>query len=351
LIGVSYTVRSSLLRTTRYFMFDSSHSTRKGDAALFGSGHRYMREPTSHFGGTVAAVVPTFNRKLLLVQCLHALRSQTRPPDHVYVIDNASTDGTQDLLHESGYGSDPWVTLVRLRANTGGAGGFSEGTRRAHAAGYTWLWLMDDDSEPTSTCLERLLSASTVGDAAIVCPLVLGDDGVPQTYHHKTITRFGFERPTEVTGHDDMVEVDSNAFVGPLVSARVFKAVGYPDPGLFIWGDDTEFMWRASKRFRIVVSGSATILHKEKRGAAGTKIVPWRQYYFLRNCIWMRRRHGSPTQHFFPLYIAVRMILGPSGGPTHRLELLRAFILGLRSTVRPEWRPSAPSHTAGPQQA
>jgi GT2 family glycosyltransferase len=287
----------------------------------------------------VAAVVPTFNRKLLLVQCLRALRSQARPPDHVYVIDNASTDGTQELLAECGFGSDPWVTLVRLPANTGGAGGFYEGTRRAHEAGYAWLWLMDDDSEPTPACLEQLLSAAAASDAGIVCPRIIGDDDVPQTYHHKTITRFGFEHPTDVNGRGDAVEVDSNAFVGPLVSARVFDAVGYPEPGLFIWGDDTEFMWRASKRFKIVVSSGATILHKEKRAAAGAKLAAWRQYYFIRNCIWMRRRHGTPAQHFFPVYIAARMILGRTGGPRHRIELARAFFLGLRSTVRPEWHP------------
>ncbi|MCD6105633.1 MAG: glycosyltransferase, partial [Thermosipho sp. (in: Bacteria)] len=41
---------------------------------------------------TVCAVVVTYNRKELLLECLEALRKQTRPLDAIYLIDNASTD-------------------------------------------------------------------------------------------------------------------------------------------------------------------------------------------------------------------------------------------------------------------
>ena len=42
--------------------------------------------------GTVCAIVVTFNRKELLIDCLDSLREQTRPLDAIYIIDNASTD-------------------------------------------------------------------------------------------------------------------------------------------------------------------------------------------------------------------------------------------------------------------
>jgi rhamnopyranosyl-N-acetylglucosaminyl-diphospho-decaprenol beta-1,3/1,4-galactofuranosyltransferase len=42
----------------------------------------------------VWAVVVTYNRRELLEQCLDALLAQTRPPDRILVVDNASTDGT-----------------------------------------------------------------------------------------------------------------------------------------------------------------------------------------------------------------------------------------------------------------
>jgi rhamnopyranosyl-N-acetylglucosaminyl-diphospho-decaprenol beta-1,3/1,4-galactofuranosyltransferase len=48
----------------------------------------------------IAAVVVTYNRKNLLGECLDAILRQTRAPEAVYVIDNASTDGTCEFLKE-----------------------------------------------------------------------------------------------------------------------------------------------------------------------------------------------------------------------------------------------------------
>ena len=43
---------------------------------------------------TIAVIVCAFNEHRLLSGCLHSLRAQTRPPDEILVIDNASTDET-----------------------------------------------------------------------------------------------------------------------------------------------------------------------------------------------------------------------------------------------------------------
>ncbi|BAZ98393.1 MULTISPECIES: glycosyltransferase [Methanothermobacter] len=123
----------------------------------------------------ICAVVVTYNRKDLLVECLEALRRQTGPLDAIYIIDNASTDGTPHLLMEGGYIDNPdgsvknlpdhhggslKIVYVRLNENTGGAGGFYEGVKRAFHDGYDWIWLMDDDVEPEEYTLEKLLRAS-----------------------------------------------------------------------------------------------------------------------------------------------------------------------------------------------
>src|ERR687886_555758 len=103
----------------------------------------------------IAAVVVTYNRKALLLECLAALARQTHPLERILVVDNASTDGTPAAL--AGCGID--VDLLRLRRNGGGAEGFHYGVREALAGDPDWIWLMDDDCEPADDALERLLAA------------------------------------------------------------------------------------------------------------------------------------------------------------------------------------------------
>jgi len=73
------------------------------------------------------------------------------------VIDNASTDGTADSVRVR----HPDLELVALAHNERGAGGLHEGLRQ-YAAGYDWIWLMDDDSLPTPDALAALLAAPMI---------------------------------------------------------------------------------------------------------------------------------------------------------------------------------------------
>ena len=72
-----------------------------------------------------AAVVVTYNRLEMLKDCLGALERQTVPCD-ILVVDNASTDGTKEFLEGT------WnVSCIRMKENTGGAGGFNTGMKEA----------------------------------------------------------------------------------------------------------------------------------------------------------------------------------------------------------------------------
>src|SRR5215208_4045769 len=122
---------------------------------------------------SVAAVVVTYNRRVLLVECLAALARQTHAVDRIVVVDNASTDGTPDAVAEAD------ADLLRLRRNGGGAEGFHYGVREALAEEPEWIWLMDDDCEPADDALECLLAsrAAQRADTAAVVPAVRTADG------------------------------------------------------------------------------------------------------------------------------------------------------------------------------
>jgi len=130
----------------------------------------------------VAAVVVTYNRRDLLLESLAAVLAQTRAPDKVIVVDNASEDGTAAAVRDR----FPSVHLAELRRNSGGAGGFAGGMALALADGADLIWLMDDDTVPEPGALSALLRArdrmaaqdrSAGRPPALVASQVLWTDG------------------------------------------------------------------------------------------------------------------------------------------------------------------------------
>ena len=104
---------------------------------------------------TIVAVVVTNNRISLLQECIMALQNQTLQC-HIFVVDNASTDGTGEWLYEKK--KEGLLDYVSLQENTGGAGGFSYGMKQAVANGYDYIWIMDDDTIPRPDALRQMLA-------------------------------------------------------------------------------------------------------------------------------------------------------------------------------------------------
>ena len=108
----------------------------------------------------ICAVVVTFNRKDLLINCLNAINEQAYKPHTVIIVDNASTDGTKDLVKQTGYynillnGINYQYLL--LPNNQGGAGGFYNGIKTAYESkeNFDAVWVMDDDGVADKKQLE-----------------------------------------------------------------------------------------------------------------------------------------------------------------------------------------------------
>jgi GT2 family glycosyltransferase len=105
----------------------------------------------------VHAVVLSWNGAHLLADCLGALRRQEVPARvHVVVVDNASTDGTAELL-----GRDfPEVEHLRLAHNLGYARANNAAMRRALEAGADFVALVNNDVEVAHDWLRGLLDAA-----------------------------------------------------------------------------------------------------------------------------------------------------------------------------------------------
>ena len=201
-----------------------------------------------HTEKSICAVVVTFNRKALLVNCLNALKAQTHPLTHIVVIDNASTDGTADFLGEHGWTNNDAFTLLTLSENMGGAGGFHEGIKYAFEQGFDYIWLMDDDGFPAETCLEKLLPY--ISNNCYIGPIVIDCEG-------KEKLSFSLRLPNslQVIDHysdipkplkiDNQIKDTVLPFNGTLIGRDLVQQMGLPMREYFIWGDEREYTMRA----------------------------------------------------------------------------------------------------------
>ena len=89
---------------------------------------------------TLSIVIPNWNGARFLPVCLEALRQQTHPALEVLIVDNASSDGSQDLIQRE----YPWVKLIELPTNTGFTGACNTGMR---AATGEIVALLNNDTE------------------------------------------------------------------------------------------------------------------------------------------------------------------------------------------------------------
>ncbi|OAQ19843.1 glycosyltransferase family 2 protein [Thermosulfurimonas dismutans] len=286
---------------------------------------------------TVCAVVVTYNRKGLLIECLEALCKQTRPVQGIYLIDNASTDGTPDLLLEKGYIKElppenllePWEKefeiknltdeqhikfyYVRMHENTGGAGGFHEGVKRAYEKGYDWLWLMDDDVEPLPKALETQLSYAEISKC--IHPsrkYVDGNRVLWEVYLDPKSSKEIFLKDRSFKEKKlNYCLVNVGCFEGMLIHRDIVARIGYPDKSFFISKDDTIYGFLASKFTKNIYIRDICFIKKVKKL---NKLSGKSLYYFVRNrfilCLYLKREgYFTCKSYFWVFYKIFRMLV------------------------------------------
>lgn len=272
----------------------------------------------------VAAIVVTFNRKQLLLECLNALINQSQSLKAIYIVDNASTDGTIDSLKEKGYvtsNNDVLVNgirinYIRLEENTGGAGGFYTGMQEAAKQNYDWLWIMDDDAIPYRDALENLLSNNIANDVVALSSKVIDSNGEIQLFHRGNFNYNNMfphlqSALPEKEYSRKVMEIDFASFVGIMVKSSIIKEIGLPNKEFFIHNDDLEYSIRLREKGKILLVPGSTILHKEVAKAQMIKKFlnikmarkpinqHWISYYGIRNLLIIGKEHHNNKLSFY----------------------------------------------------
>lgn len=186
--------------------------------------------------GRIVGVVVTHKRRELLAQSLKVLESQSRPLDHLVVVDNANEDAVRDLVDSAAVPT----SYLGSQHNLGGAGGFALGMLYALSLGADWVWLADDDGRPEGpNVLETLLACAQRHGLSEVSPVVCDIDD-PDRLAFPLRRGVEWRRLRSELGSEELLPGIASLFNGALFSAAAIDAVGVPDLRLFVRGDEVE---------------------------------------------------------------------------------------------------------------
>ena len=252
----------------------------------------------------VSCVVVTYNRKESLQTCLSAICSQDTKPVKVFIIDNASNDGTDELVRSMGFdkgGHDGIMfNYIRLPENTGGAGGFNYGLKLASCEEDSdAFWLMDDDGIPDMKCLSSMIPFLSNYD--YIAPVVLSDE------NHRNCSfvegHIDYGDFIKRANNNGLIYDYASPFNGVLFSKKLISTIGFPKKEMFIWGDELEFHNRARKNGFIPVTVASAIHYHPIDRQRYIEIKPnlyyayaeddWKQYCLVRNKTYISIRYGE----------------------------------------------------------
>lgn len=240
----------------------------------------------------ILAAVVTHNRCELLGRCLDHIEAQTRAPDGILVVNNASTDGTFEMLEVRG---TPFIT----QENVGSAGGWHRCIQAALDQGFDAVWLMDDDGFPDEhalAALERSLIDGVACASSIVVkeyapgqfvfPFpVLDKTGLPALWRRPRKLRYVKELATRAS---EGTYPFAHFFNGALIDLNAVREVGNVNRDFFIFGDEVDYFFRLRQVGKVISVLDALHYHPD---VSQRPYTPAKVYYYVKNTFVLHRRY------------------------------------------------------------
>lgn len=234
--------------------------------------------------GLVSVIIPNWNGAHYLPTCLDSLRRQTYPAIEIIVADNASSDGSQELLGHS----YPEVRLVSLEENLGFAGAANAGIRAARGE---IIALLNNDTEADPHWVAELVRAlAQHPDAGSAASKMLLFDR-RDTFHSAgdSFRTDGLPANRGVWQHDagqfDREEYVFSGCGGAVAYRReMLEQIGLLDELFFFSCEDVDLAWRAQLAgWRCIYVPTAVVYHRLSATGGGVTS----SFYTGRNTIWV----------------------------------------------------------------
>lgn len=223
---------------------------------------------------TIAVVIPTYRGAGHLPAAIDSLAVQDGVRPTVVVVDNASTDGTAELLAgQQAGGLD--LAVLRQNRNLGFAGGVNVGIRWALARGFRLIALLNDDAVADPAWLATLLDTlQTHPESGIATGLMLTADGATIDSAGEGFSRWGMSFPG-YRGESAKAAPPSGPVFGAsggasLFRAEVFETVGLFDEHFFAYYEDADLAFRARLAgFGVQYERTAVVRHQQGATSSG----------------------------------------------------------------------------------
>lgn len=231
-----------------------------------------------------SVVIPNWNGKAHLPVCLDSLARQTYQPVEVIVADNASTDGSLDLLRDD----YPWVRVAALPENRGFTGACNAGMRAAQGQVIS---LLNNDTEVESDWAEQVVAAFErhPGAGMVASKMLLFDE------RNRLHTAGDFMRVDGTPGNRGVWQADGpeynqertvfSACGGSAAYRReMLDETGLLDDDYFFSLEDVDMGWRGQLAgWTCVYAPAAVVYHKLKATGGGVTA----SFHDGRNLIWL----------------------------------------------------------------
>ena len=247
-------------------------------------------------GVVVCAVVVNWNGRTVIEPCLTTLLASDYPDLEVLVVDNASTDGSLELMAER----FPDVRLLANPKNLGYAAGANAGVEVAIEEGAEYVLLMNNDTEIAPDAVARLVEAARDDPAAaFVGPLICYADppdliwslGGRVSYWTGRIAHRAL-REIDRGQYRTIEPVDYVTGCAVLCSVPAIRRIGPMDEGYFMYNEDTDWCERArGAGFSVLVAPAAKVWHKVSTSSGGG-LTSFKIYHRIRSTFRFYRRYA-----------------------------------------------------------
>ena len=244
------------------------------------------------------AIVINWNGGELNLDCLASLAAEGLPPRRTVFVDNASSDGSLELVRAR----FPGLIVVENCTNTGFGEAANQGAERALSEGADGVIYINNDLVLEPGCLARLVfHLAEHPDVGICGPRVLNRTDPSRVWCAGGLLTWRQNLST-LRGHGAVdgprfradLAVDYVPGCALLATREVLQAIGGYDAAYFAYMEDVDFCLRAKRAgFGVHLVGEAAALHASSSSTGGG-YNPRRKYMMGVNSIWFLRQHGTP---------------------------------------------------------